>query len=371
MSPESKTRYSGVYEITRKNDIAYKIRYRVFDKVKGEIVGKKSDGMTPKKAKDILTKKLLEFENIEKKEETKNSFSLAFLSDKYFELKEKEAESEKFLDIKQKKAKTLRNISREKSLWNNTFGKWIHSNQPFNKIKQKHIDEYLLELRQKYSEKTLYNASILLKSILKHTNIKNDIKTAKKPITSRTSYLDQDELKLFLQEIKNEENEQNYLICLILAATGMRPNSCLNLKIRDINLKDDLINAYDFKRKMFYQTNLTVKLKAELFDFIKDRDFEEYLFYYRDKYKALYDMPTKIQKVLDELFNKNKKGRDKIVPYSLRHSFATNLLKNGTSIFLVQKLLNHSNIETTLKHYSKYIPDFAKNEQEKFADSII
>lgn len=373
MSLEEKTRYTSVYQISRKNDISYKIRYRIFDKIKSEIVGKKSEGMTPKKAKDILNKRLLEFQDKEDvREESNNSnYSLTYLSELYFQMKQKEVDSEKFLDVKEKKGKTQRNLNREKSAWNSSFGKWIHAQQPFSKIKQKHIDEFILELRQDYSEKTIYNAVILLKSILKHTNVKNDIKIPKKPITARTSYLDTKELKLFLQTMKEEENEQNYLISLVLCTTGMRPNSCLNLKVRDIDLRDNLINVYDFKRKMYYQTNLTSKLKEELTDFVKDRDLEESLFYFVDKYKPFYKMPVRIQYVFDKLFNKNKSGRDKIVPYTLRHSFATNLLKNGTSVFLVQQLLNHSNIETTLKHYSKYIPDFSKSEQEKLVESII
>jgi len=42
--------------------------------------------------------------------------------------------------------------------------------------------------------------------------------------------------------------------------------------------------------------------------------------------------------------------------YSLRHTFASHLAINGTPIFTIQKLLNHKDINMTLR-YAKLVPD--------------
>jgi len=59
---------------------------------------------------------------------------------------------------------------------------------------------------------------------------------------------------------------------------------------------------------------------------------------------------------MDDMFNghldkTNNHDRDKVVNFhTIRRSIATNLAKSGTSLYDIMVLLNHSNIEQTMKY---------------------
>jgi integrase len=66
---------------------------------------------------------------------------------------------------------------------------------------------------------------------------------------------------------------------------------------------------------------------------------------------------------MDSLFNKGldtKDSQNRAVPHSLRHTFASLLVINGTPIYEVMKLMSHSSIDITMR-YAKLAPDSGQN----------
>jgi site-specific recombinase XerD len=55
----------------------------------------------------------------------------------------------------------------------------------------------------------------------------------------------------------------------------------------------------------------------------------------------------------------------KITPHTIRHFFATDLLKNGADIRSVQKILGHASINTT-QIYTNISDKFLKEIHQKF-----
>jgi integrase len=64
-------------------------------------------------------------------------------------------------------------------------------------------------------------------------------------------------------------------------------------------------------------------------------------------------------------------GLRKVSLHSLRHSFASILLMNGTVITEVQKLMGHSDPNVTLKVYSHFLPDRESNSVQTLAKSLV
>jgi len=57
-----------------------------------------------------------------------------------------------------------------------------------------------------------------------------------------------------------------------------------------------------------------------------------------------------------------------VTQHRFRHSFGSNLLRNKTNIESVRSLMRHSNIETTLKHYSHVLPADLRGDTESLAN---
>jgi len=51
-----------------------------------------------------------------------------------------------------------------------------------------------------------------------------------------------------------------------------------------------------------------------------------------------------------------KDSKNKVVIHTLRHTFTSHLAINGTPIFTIQKLMNHRDINMTLR-YAKFSSD--------------
>ena len=409
-----KTGTPGVYKREGIKDITYYIRYRKNGKVVDEKVGSKSDGTNITKAKKILLKRQLNTEENEVVTTSLSRKSLNELASIYFDKFDLLEQKEKDLEKEDKQHKDKPAINREKSMYKIFWQGWDLSILEFNKIQQKHFVDRINEIRNftyiknnkevKYSNKYIFNAIILIKSMINHTNVdynpllihpkkslkeeqdlKDIYKDLKKKIEPRTSYFEPDEIKLLLETLKEKPSHfQGYIICLIMATTGMRPDSVLNLKIKDFDIRSKTINTYDFKRKMYYKCNLTQKVEEEVLKLSINRNADEYLLVseHTKGLTKLPNVPKYLNKTIDQLFNNNRFNNNKNVLYTLRHSFATNLVKGKkgidgkyiiepVSIFKIQKLLNHANIETTIKHYLKFAPDFAIDSIAAFEKYIL
>jgi site-specific recombinase XerD len=86
---------------------------------------------------------------------------------------------------------------------------------------------------------------------------------------------------------------------------------------------------------------LSSNLAGEIKEYLKRKENSKYLFSEEDPLTT-----RNIQKIVKQLRTKADIQK-KITPHTLRHSFATHLLENGTDIRMIQALLGHSSLNTT------------------------
>jgi len=155
--------------------------------------------------------------------------------------------------------------------------------------------------------------------------------------------------------LETVSNIKHKAILATVYSAGLRVSEVVHLKSCDIDSKSMLIRVLQGKGKKDRYTILSNRTLEVLRNYYKHSicRHSEWLFTGAD-----YHHPISIRTV-QMVFNqaKNAAGiKKKVTLHSLRHSFATHLLEHGTSIHHIQRLLGHTNINTTCVylHLTRY-----------------
>ncbi len=143
-----------------------------------------------------------------------------------------------------------------------------------------------------------------------------------------------------------------------LYLTGLRISEFLNLRIQDVDLENKLIYVKLGKGKKDRNVPINDKLCVLLKQYLSDYriDTGTNIFFSTKSGKM---SPSYVNRLLK--IHAEKAGIKKIVTaHILRHSFATNLLKNGVDILRIQKLLGHSSLKTTSIYIHTNITDLGQ-----------
>lgn len=201
----------------------------------------------------------------------------------------------------------------------------------------------------KLSENTLHSRINALKfyyeQVLKREKFFWDIPRPKKPM-QLPKLLNEDELARLFNSIQNKKHKA---ILFTAYSAGLRVSEVVNLKLADIDGKRMQIHVRHAKGKKDRYVNLSPVLLDILRQYVKmvSPAPKEYLFESEQTGKAY---PTR---TVQQIFTNGKKKAGimkEVGIHSLRHSFATHLLDKGTDVVLIQKLLGHNDIKTTLRY---------------------
>ena len=145
----------------------------------------------------------------------------------------------------------------------------------------------------------------------------------------------------------------------LLYATGLRVSELVNLEIKNVDFKNNLIKTTGKGSKERF-VPVGKKAKAALNKYLKQRELilkTKFGSNYKENAIFINDNGKKItrQWVYNFIKKQGETIHKQISPHTIRHSFATHLLENGADLRAVQELLGHSSVVTTqlYTHISK------------------
>lgn len=165
-------------------------------------------------------------------------------------------------------------------------------------------------------------------------------KSTKLPAVMNTT-----EIKTLIDGVKNIKHRT---IIMMLYSTGMRLSEIARVKISDIDSPNMRIKVVQGKGAKDRYTILSEQVLLELRAYYIIYKPKEYLFNGSRPAKpiSMRNIQHLVQKSLAQVGLDSKN----YTVHTIRHSFATHLVDNGTDLHTVKELLGHSNLQTTLRY---------------------
>jgi integrase/recombinase XerD len=148
--------------------------------------------------------------------------------------------------------------------------------------------------------------------------------------------------------IDGVQNIKHRTILMLLYSTGMRVSEIANCRIADIDSTNMRIKIVQGKGCKDRFTILSEQVLLELRAYYIIYKPKEYLFdgYRPGKRYSVRSIQHLMQKALIKTGLENKN----YTIHTIRHSFATHLLDNGTDLYTIKELLGHNNLQTTMRY---------------------
>ena len=233
----------------------------------------------------------------------------------------------------------------------------LYLKKDFIKLTKADIQKYIQDLSKNESSNTISRTISSLKSfykfleINKYTNT-NPLTTIISPKTARKlpKVLSEEEVNKLLDiNLNNDFDYRNKAMLELMYSSGLRVSELINLTVNDIDLKNSLVRIFGKGSK---------ERIVPLNDYATEA-LNNYILYHRPKlfkqkesnYLFLNNHGNQMTrqgffKTLKKIA-KEKGIKSELSPHTLRHSFATHLLKYGADLRSIQELLGHSDISTT------------------------
>ena len=181
----------------------------------------------------------------------------------------------------------------------------------------------------------------------------------KKFDNKRLRFFTREEARDLLNELKTR-SQQTHDIALLSLHTGARAGEIFSLTWGAVDLSNGLLTAKDTKSGKNRFLYLTHETQAMLHKKLIGQHLHELVFPDRNGEKIKF-ISASFSRAIEKLgFNNGiTDRRDKATFHTLRHTFASWHVQNGTDLYTVKELLGHSTIALT-ERYSHLRPEGLK-----------
>ena len=213
--------------------------------------------------------------------------------------------------------------------------------------------------RARASIKSFFNFSILNKKI--QNSVIFELSSPKLPKTLPRP-LSKNQIKKLISEVNEEKNcfiqKRNKAFIIVLWGTGLRISEALSLTTEQVKKDYLIVSGKGNKERLI---PMIPQVKKAITEWLSERSKIQ------NKFDQSLFINLNGKKITSRYFQiffsrlRNKLDLDiNFTPHSLRHSFATHLLKNGVDLRTLQLMLGHSSLSTT-QHYlrvsNKFVSD--------------
>ncbi len=210
-------------------------------------------------------------------------------------------------------------------------------------LNQENIRDFLLHCEKKHispQSRNLFLNSIKFyyRNVVKNPQ-KIEIQSAKKP-KSLPTVLSRSEITKIFESLKNAKHK---LLLSLAYGAGLRVSEIVVLKVQDLDFEELTVHIKQAKGQKDRISVMPASLIDGLKNLIAGKNKNDLVFASERGGKLT---TRTAQKVFENALRDSGIKKDATF-HSLRHSFATHLLENGTDVRFVQELLGHQNIRTT------------------------
>ncbi len=230
---------------------------------------------------------------------------------------------------------------------------------PLNSISYKQIETFLSAKRTEASAWTARRCYIALSSAFEtarkwryiRENIFRQIQRPKPP-EQRPVFFAKEQFKQLLDAVDNKDFRE---LIITAVSTGLRLAELTNLEWQDVDLIRRIINVVNTSEHTTKnKKSRSIPISEQLYRILAQR---------KERRVCRYVFHRNLRKYNDMHVSKRFKKyiravglSDELKFHSLRHSFASWLVMNGTSIYEVSKLLGHSSVSVTMI-YAHLLPE--------------